>query len=152
MSQALHVEWTTSDQANASFKAAVVPYVRTMLEAGQRLGVTIAPIEDDRSLKQNAFYWGFCLKEISEQAQIGGIGADAEGWNRYYKVMFLGYRVGKTKMPGRKRPAITRELRSTRDLKVKAMSSYLDQVMAHAATTFGVTFPADVSWETYRGR
>ena len=64
--------------------------------------------------------------------------------------MFLGFRIEKTKLPGKKRPSITRTLRSTKELKVKAMSDYLDKVMAHAATTFCVAFPAGVTWESYR--
>ena len=146
------VFWNDRDQAGTNFSRVVRPWCLDQWAAGRRLAVTIQEAEDDRTLKQNKFLWGFVYKHISEQAQVEGIGAPAEGWNRYYKQMFLGYRIEKTKLPGKKRPSITRTLRSTKDLKVKPMTDYLDKVMAHAATTFGVAFPADVSWETYQER
>lgn len=62
----------------------------------------------------------------------------------------LGYRVLKTRLPGSKRPSITRELRSTKDLKVKPMSDYLEKVMAIGAGDFGVTFEIK-DWESYQG-
>lgn len=126
------------------------PWAKDMLQAGRKVIVRGQELQDDRTVQQNKFLWGFVYKHISEQAQLEGIGATAEGWHRYYKVMFLGYRITKTKLPGKTRPSITRTLRSTKDLKVKPMSDYLDKVMAHAATTFEVTFPAGVTWETYR--
>jgi hypothetical protein len=124
--------------------------IKAQTMAGHRLLLTLQEVEDDRTEKQNRFMWGFVLRHISEQAQLAGIGATAEGWNLYYKKMFLGYQIAKTKLPGKKRPSITRTLRSTKKLKVKPMSDYLDRVMAHAATTFSVAFPAGIGWENYR--
>lgn len=114
-----------------------------------RLVVTIREQEDQRSLQQNAFYWGFVLKQISAQATIGGIGSDENGWHYFFKKTVLGYRITRTKVPGSKRPVIRRELRSTQGLSVKAMSKYLEEVMAKAATEFGVTFP-DKRWEDWQ--
>lgn len=151
MSQALHLEWADEDQANKSFKARMVPHVRALLAAGKRVAVTVEEAEDDRTPKQNKFLWSFVYKTISEQALINGIGAQAEGWHDYYKKMFLGYQVFKVKVPGKSRPSVRRELRSTTGLSVRKMSKYLDQVMAHAAITFDVTFPADLSWENFHG-
>jgi hypothetical protein len=142
--------WSDPDQAGASFAHVVRPFCREQWAAGKKLSVRISEAEDERSLQQNAFLWGFVYKHITEQALVEGIGATAEGWHLYYKRMFLGYQVRKVTLPGKKRPSITRELRSTRDLKVKPMSKYLEQVMAHAATTFGVQFPAGRRWEDWQ--
>ena len=138
-------------QGHQVMKDSLWPWAKAMLQAGHKIVIRGEEMDDDRSLQQNKFLWGFVYKHITEQAQLDGIGATAEGWNQYYKRMFLGYRVTKTKLPGKKRPSITRTLKSTKDLKVKPMSIYLDKVMAHAATTSGVTFPAGVTWEGWDG-
>jgi hypothetical protein len=117
------------------------PELKAELQAGKQLWVEVQPLEEARDLQRNREYWGFVLRPISEQAQVDGVGADAEGWHLYYRRMFLGYEFKKTKLPGRKRPSVTRELKSTTTLSNRAMREYMEQVRAHAATTFGVTFP-----------
>lgn len=114
-----------------------------MFEAGvDRIAATAQPEEDLRSLQRNREYWGYVLRPISEQAQVEGIGATAEGWHDYYRVMFLGYEFTKVKLPGKKRPSVRRALKSTTKLSERAMRKYCEEVRAHAATTFGVTFSA----------
>lgn len=150
MTQALQLTLNNADQGRDVMRSQFLPFIGGLIESGKRVTVVAKELEDERSLKQNKFLWGFVYKHISEQALIAGIGATADGWHLYYKRILLGYRHTATRLPGKKRPSITRELRSTTDLKVKPMSKYLDKVMAHAATTFGVTFPAGIGWETYR--
>lgn len=151
MTQALHTVFIDEQQTMAAIRGQVAPYCRQQWASGPvRLAVTIEPEADQRTLKQNAFLWGFVYRHISEQALVSGIGATADGWNLYYKRMFLGYRFKKTMLPGKKRPSVIKELRSTKDLKVKPMSDYLDKTMAHAANVFGVCFPAGITWENYR--
>jgi|GEM_PF-6067955 len=53
------------------------------------------------------------------------------------------------KQPGNKRPSVIKELRSTKGLKVKPMSDYLEAVIAEAVTDFGVMFSVS-RWEQYR--
>ena len=150
MSEALRIELHSVEQGRAVVRDRLLPWFGAQLQAGRQIVVTAKEIEDDRSLKQNAFYWAYVLKTISQQAVIDGIGSDEEGWNYFFKRRLLGYRVTKRRVPGKKRPSITRELRSTRELKVKPMSDYLEQVMAIAATEFGVTFEI-ANWESYQG-
>lgn len=147
---ALVLQLNNAEQGRAAIREQLLPFCGALIDAGKRVALTAQELEDDRTLKQNAFLWGFVYKHISEQAQIEGIGAIAKGWHLYYKRMFLGYKQTLTRLPGKKRPSVTRELRSTKNLKVKPMSIYLDKVMAHAATTFGVTFPPGIGWENYR--
>ena len=123
--------------------------LKANLTAGKRMVVTAQEQEDERSLRQNAFYWAVVLKCTSEQAKINGVGATADGWHLYWKREHLGYKFTKTKLPGAKRPSITRELRSTKGLSVKKMAVYLEKVQATAATDFGVAFSA-MRWEEYR--
>lgn len=146
---ALYLEWRSLDQAGASIRAAFLPYVEKNLREGLCLAVKVEELEDARSIRQNKFYWGVVLKEISEQAKINGIGATTDGWHLFFKRMHLGYGFKKTRLPGAKRPSITRTLKSTTGLSVKKMSLYLEQVQATAATDFGVTFSAS-NWEAHQ--
>jgi hypothetical protein len=150
--------WTDPEQAGRHFAEKVRPFCREQWAQGKRLAVVIAEAEDQRSLQQNGFYWGFVLRTISRAATVDGIGADENGWHYYFKRRVLGYRVTKTKVPGSKRPVIRRELRSTTELKqrkgqepnpAKYMPDYLDAVMAIAATEFGVTFDPGKRWEDW---
>lgn len=150
MSEALRIELHDKTQGRQVVTSRLLPWLGQQLEAGREIEVVAREIEDNRSLRQNAFYWGYVLKNISQQAVIDGIGSDEQGWNYFFKRRVLGYRVTKTRVPGSKRPRITRELRSTKDLKVKPMSDYLEQVLSIGATEFGVTFEIR-DWESYQG-
>lgn len=150
MSEVLRVELHDKAQGRQVVTARLLPWLGQQLEAGREIEIVAREIEDNRSHKQNAFLWSYVLKTISAQAVIGGIGSDEEGWHYYFKRRLLGYRVLKHRVPGTKRPSIRRELRSTKDLTVKQMSDYLDQVMATAATDFGVTFEIK-DWQSYEG-
>lgn len=135
-------EWADAQQAGVHFARVVRPWCHDMWKAGKRIAVHLCDIEEARSLQRNREYWGYVLRPISEQAQIDGIGATAEGWHDYYRKMFLGYEFTKVKEPGKKRPSVKRALKSTTKLSERAMRNYCEEVRAHAATTFGVTFPA----------
>ena len=142
--------WTDAEQAGRHFAQHVRPFCHEQWKQGKRLAVHICEAEDLRSLQQNAFYWSFVLKTISEQARVNGTSATAEGWHLYFKRKHLGYAFRKVTLPGKKRPSVTRELRSTTKLSVARMSKYLDAVMAEAATDFGVTFEPGKRWEDWR--
>lgn len=159
MTDALRLTLVTPEQAGRAVSAQLVPFCRALWQDGERVSLVAQREEDARSLQQNAFYWAFVLKTISEQAVIDGIGATDEGWHLYFKRRVLGYKVSLVKLPGKKRKSITRELRSTTDLKQRRrgdpdpkryMTDYLDAVMAIAATEFGVTFDAGRSWENWQ--
>jgi hypothetical protein len=148
---AISAVWSSPEQARATLEQRIGPWCREQWAAGrERLVVTVREQEDQRSLQQNAFYWSFVLKQISQQAVVDGIGSDENGWHYFFKKTVLGYRVTRTKVPGSKRPVIRRELCSTKGLSVKAMSKYLEEVMAKAATEFGVTFEDGKRWEDWQ--
>lgn len=108
--------------------------------AGRKVRITAAEAEDDRSIQQNKFYWGPCLKEISEQAVLDGSKWTPDAWHEAFKRVFLGYEIVKVKVAGRKRATVIRRLRSTTGLSVRSMSQYLDEIQAHAASEHGVRF------------
>lgn len=138
----LTAEWLDPQQAGVHFSRVVKPWCHEQWKAGKRIAVHLCDAEEARSIQRNKEYWGFVLRPISEQAQIEGIGATAEGWHDYYRKMFLGYEFTKVKEPGKKRPSVRRALKSTTKLSERAMRRYCEEVRAHAATTFSVTFPA----------
>lgn len=109
----------------------------------RQLRIVIGPDVEDRSVKQNRFYWGVVLKQISAQATLNGARYSAEGWHEAFKRQVLGFEVVKAPVAGRKRPAIYRRLRSTTDLTVKQMSEYLDEIITTASTDLGVEFEFD---------
>ena len=135
-------------QAHQAIAQHLWPMLKAELTAGKRMVVTAQEQEDERSLRQNAFYWAVVLKYTSQQAKINGVGATPEGWHLYFKREHLGYKFTKTKLPGKTRPSIIKELRSTRGLSVKKMSAYLEKCIAQACTDFGVMFPVS-RWEDY---
>ena len=100
---------------------------------------------DDRSLRQNRFYWGALLQQVSEQARVAGQRYTPDAWHELGKRQFLGYEVIKAPVAGRKRVQVYRRLRSTADLTVKQMSEYLDQFIAFATADLGVAFDFDPS-------
>lgn len=106
----------------------------------RRWVVSIGEVEDDRSIAQNRFYFGSVLSQIAAQAP-GGWSKDA--FHELFKREVLGYEIIKVKVAGRKRMTTIRRLRSTAKLSVKQFSTFIDEVMALAATTLGVEFDLD---------
>lgn len=108
------------------------------------------PDHDDRSQKQNRFYWGYVLRAIAEQASVQGQRYASDAWHELFKRQFLGYEVIKAPVAGRRRPTVYRRLRSTTGLTVPQMSKYLEQVLAFASTDLTVAFHTR-DWREYRG-
>ena len=131
----------------------VLQQARLMIANGKRVRMRCEEAKDVRSLRQNAFYWGHVLSEISLQAVNLGERWVDEAWHQLFKRMFLGYRYEREEVAGRA-PRAVRILRSTTDLSVKEMSAYLDQVMAFGVTDFGVQFETMDwrKWEEHGGR
>jgi hypothetical protein len=120
-----------------------------IVAAGDCVDVLVRKHEDDRSLKQNAYYWGFVLKHVSEQGRIDGARYSREAWHELFRRLVLSYQVTKIAVAGRKKKMILRKLRSTTDLTVHAFTRFLEEVIAMSATEFGVAFPPD-RWEDWR--
>jgi len=124
-------------------------HARAIIENGRPARIEAREHEDDRSLQQNRFYWGACLRDISEQAKIEGQRYTVDAWHELFRRQFLGYEIEKVYVAGRKRPVINRRLKSTTKLKVRGFSKYLDEVQAFAATELGVEFSV-AKWQDYQ--
>ena len=128
----------------------VYAFAQELIVAGKGCEIVAKEAEDDRTLRQNRFYWGVILREISEQATIEGQRWAADAWHELFKRQFLGFKISKVRVAGRKRAVVSRSLKSTREISVKAMSKFLEQVQAFAVTDLAVVFSLN-EWEKYRG-
>jgi hypothetical protein len=136
----------------AAHEAASLAYAvaRAALDNGKPARIVAGEHEEDRTVQQNRYYWGLCLREISEQATVGGQRYAVDAWHELFKRQFLGYEVVKVRVAGRKKPTVIRRLRSTKKLKVRAFGRYLDELQAFAATDLGVQFSV-ARWQDYAG-
>lgn len=147
---ALQTVWVNPQQAKASLEGQVGPFCRGLWQQGhERLSVLIQPEEDAKTVQQGRFYWGVVLKEIGEQARIGGVQYTAEAWHELCKRQFLP-RVKKTyRVAGKKRPVVTTTIGTTVGLSVKKMSAYIEACLAFGSVDLGVQF-SERKWENYR--
>ena len=142
--------WTGPDQAKASIQHRLSPFCRSMWEQGiERLTVTVEPEDDAKTVQQGRFLWGVVYSEIAHQATIGGVRYTSDAWHEFFKREYLPRRKTKTLVAGRKRPVISTSLGTTKGLKIKPMSKYIERVIAYAVTELGVHF-SSTDWTQYR--
>lgn len=104
---------------------------------------------EDITTKQRGFLHAAVFPQIAEQAVVNGVGATAKGWKDWYRDQFLGWKWAKFEVVGKKTKAGNPLFRrkkvrvSTEDLSVQQYSAYIDRVIAHAVTEFGVEFVFD---------
>lgn len=133
---------TEVQRANLLAKVTQLP-----LDSDHPIEVLLREYSKPRKLSQNALMWSSQLKDISEQAYIGGRTYDAEVWHEYFKKEYLptnfdaeltkdGYTKFKDGPSGEQIL-----VGSTTELTVKGFSGYLEKVMAYGAT-LGVIFNA----------
>lgn len=103
---------------------------RTLAAQGRPLAVTVALHKEKRHAQQNRLYWAI-LREISEQAMVGGKRYTDEMWHEFAKGHFLGM----VDLPdGRKIGE------STTKLSVGEFADYVTKVQAYAVAELGVIF------------
>lgn len=149
MSEVLDRIVTTREDAHATALDAY-RVAQAVLANGKKARILTEQYDDDRTLRQNRFYWGACLREISEQAQINGQRYTIDAWHELFRRQFLGYEIEKVHVAGRKKPVINRRLKSTTKLKVKVFGEYLDKIQAFGAADLGVEFSVH-RWQDYQG-
>lgn len=149
MTERLSILCVNPVQSHQAIQVQLWPWVKSMNMAGHQLIVRAAPVEDERSLRQLRFYWGPCLKDISEQAVISGQRYSKDAWHELFKRQFIKRKVTKATVAGRRRKVVSVKIGSTTELTVRQMSKYLEQVQAFAATDLGVRFSVQ-KWEEYQ--
>jgi hypothetical protein len=114
--------------------------VRDPANEGKVFRIIVGEERDSLSARQRRFMHGPLLGQIAEQVRVNGERFVMAVWKRYYKNLFLGHTWEMVKLPGQKRATPRKEPVSSEDLSVKQYSEWIDKVLAHAATEFGVRF------------
>ena len=130
MSNTLHLELHNRAQAWAAIQTQLFPFLATVLQGGKRWVLTVSLRK--RTKAQNRRYWGNgVLKQIAEQATVGGKLYSAETWHEQFKRMFIGVeQLPHGEVIGK----------SSTELDTAEFSAFCDQVEAYAATQLNVTF------------
>lgn len=145
---AIRAHWHNPEQARESLLTVIAPWAKAQMDAGESVDVYLSVHEDDRSLRQNKFYWGYVIKTIASQARIEGQRYTGDAWHELFKREHLGYEVKKVSVAGSRRKRVIRRLRSTTDLTVRQMSKFLESVIAFAVTDLNVVFVIQ-QWEQF---
>lgn len=105
-----------------------------------QLRLVLGFASEDMSTRQRAFLHAAVFPQIAEQVKPEGVEFSAKTWKEFYRALYLGHRWECVRYPGQKR-ATPRKVRiSTEGLSTKQYSTYIDQVIAHAVTEYGVEF------------
>lgn len=126
-----------------------------LIAAGKRVRASVQEDEDTLTLRQLRFIHGPVLKQISEQVCVNGVHYAKEVWKQHLKDLFIPDRWEMVQAPfvrdaktGAWRPSkrkVPRKVeKSLKNLGVKRCSEFIDQVLAHAALEWGVTFRFEI--------
>lgn len=130
---------------------------RALLADGKRVKIVVSE-DDDITIRQRNFLHGAVFPQISHQVVVNGQRYTQDIWKEFFRKEFLGDRWEVYAMPGAKRATPHRVRNSSEDLGVRKYSEYIDRVIAHAATEWGVVFDLDpiereaVRWKPARAR
>ncbi len=153
----------SEDGAREKFVTAM-QHAKTMLMNGESVQLSVGPSVLPISDAQRKLLHGHILRQISEQVEVPIF--DARGvdtgrrtryviktWKRYFKERFLGFKwtqedkIIYDKKTGRWRPSRKKTpiktLISTESLGPAKYSKFIDQVIDHAITEYGVDFSFD---------
>lgn len=122
-----------------------------MLQDGKLPRVELAEDGDTLSVRQLRFIHGPVLQQIAEQVVVNGVRYTKEAWKHHLKELFIPDQFVMVQAPfvrdaktGEWRPSrrkVPRKVeKSLLSLKNEARSIFIDQVLAHAATEWGVQF------------
>lgn len=101
---------------------------KAMAEVGKPVAVCITEYKTRRSLEQNKMYWA-TLKQIAQEAWLGGRQYSADNWHAFFAGEFIGWE----DVPGnRSRPI------STTGMSILEFSDYIEKVQHYAVEHLGV--------------
>ena len=115
---------------------------KALIADGKRVVVTVAEDEDALTTLQLRFFHGPVLSQLSEQATVDGRRYTREVWKRHLKNVILEREPVFKEMLliGKTEPEPVRIWWSLRDMGVKRMSKFIDEVIAMAMTEWRVEF------------
>lgn len=125
-------------------------YAQSLLADGKRVKISIGEDDEPISIKQRGFLHAAVLPQIAEQVRVDGERYVVDIWKEYFRKEFLGYR-WEMRRPFKFDPKLCRLVQakratpfrirnSTEDLNVRKYSEYIERVIAHAVTEWGVVF------------
>lgn len=128
---------TTREEAHEAITAAYGA-AKALLQDGRRVRVVVVQDYDPMTTRQRRFLHGPVMKQISEQASVDGARYTRKVWKEYMREQLLGTRWITAE------DGTPLEVRvSSEHLNVKDYSDYIDRVIAHAVTDWGVAFELD---------
>ena len=145
----ISAQWREPKQAEAHFKAVVLPFCREQWQQGQALQIEVRLHEDAKTDKQRGYYHGVILLQIAQQAKPGGVAHGLSVWKEYFRSEFLGFKTVTALNPMTGKKSRKRVRISTEDLGVRAYAKLIDRVTAFAVTELGVRFTMDfATWSS----
>lgn len=135
----MRIELHEPEQARAILARHALPWVGDQLKQGRKLVAEFKELEDDRTERQQGYYWGVILKDTSEQARIDGVKYTPDAWHELGKRLHLPRRKVKTKVAGRSRPVVSMTLGTTKGIGIRSMGTYMEKFIAWVSTDYGVT-------------
>lgn len=145
----LRTEWVNPQQAGVSLNTTVVPWCKSMMQAGHRLAVEIRLAEDAKTDQQRKYYHGVILKEIAQQAMANGQKFPLAVWKEHFRSECLGFKTVSFVNPITGKKSRRRVRISTEDLGIRAYNKLIERVTAFAVTELGVEFSCP-RWEQYQ--
>lgn len=137
MSDQLHREFLLTGEAPA---AAMWQFVksnaRPFAERGQPLRVIVTDEEEDRLEQQIRYYFGVVMKAVAENVWVEGRQFSKEVWHEHFARKFLP--PTELVMPDGE-VVIVRASIARGKIGVRAMAKFIEEVLAEAATEYGVT-------------
>lgn len=125
---------------------------KMLLADGKRVEVSVREVEDEITIRQRGFLHAAVLPQIAEQVVMpDGTRYTPAIWKTHLKELFIPDRWDMVRLPfvidrktgawkPSKRKVPVKCRKSTEDLSIKGYSDFIDKVIAHAATEWGVVF------------
>lgn len=132
MRERLAIDLFNRQQAKAALRAQLFPFLEAVIQPNGGSRWVLEVKRRKRTQPQNRRYWGNgVLKQIADQAVVGGKQYSAEIWHEQFKRMFLGVE---------ELPDGTVRAVPSKDKDTAEFSEFCAKVEAYAATELGVTF------------
>ena len=143
----------TKEGAHAAVMIAYT-HAQTLLMNGAKVRIVVSEYDDSLTIRQLRFIHGPLFQQIAEQVKIDGVRYVKDVWKRHLKNLFIPIKfemwreLVQDNETGKWRPAKRatphRIMPSLNDLTGQARSEFIDKVIAHAVTEWGVEFLFDI--------
>lgn len=131
----LRVELHTPEQAHQAIAKQLWPYAKEHTGHGRALVAEVRLLDDAITEAQRGYLHGVVLTEIAQFCRAnGGQKFPMLVWKEHFRSEFLGFKVVTTINPITGKKSRRRVRVSTEELGVRRLATYIDRVIAFAAT------------------